>query len=318
MTDIPQTAPFGMAVLLAFSTVSQPVAALDPPPNATLTATETETLARVAIPVSGWQGGRMQTVAAEGEVLRQAWQIPTPGLTTLQIIAPLREQLEAGGYTVVFECDTRACGGFDFRYGLDLLPEPAMHVDLGDFSYLAAQSAGETPGTRLFLMASRTRARGFVQLTQVSATVQQADPPQAGTPPMAMATMPATGNTLEDDLTGKGRTVLGDLEFETGSSRLAGGGFASLDDLAAFLRDHPATRVALVGHTDTEGALDANIALSKRRAAEVAARLSEDHGIPAARLSSEGVGYLAPLTSNATPEGRTINRRVEVILLRTD
>ena len=92
----------------------------------------------------------------------------------------------------------------------------------------------------------------------------------------------------------------------------------SLQALAAFLRADPARRVTLVGHTDTVGALDRNIALSKRRAASVLERLVSAHGVPRAQIAAEGMGYLAPIASNLTPEGREANRRVEVVLLNTE
>ena len=125
--------------------------------------------------------------------------------------------------------------------------------------------------------------------------------------------------SLPGDLAGalrtKGHVVLTDLEFETGSSALGAGNFASLDRLAGFMAAEPGARVALVGHTDSIGGLAGNIALSKRRAQSVRQRLIEAHGIDGARMQAEGMGYLSPVASNLEPEGREANRRVEVILL---
>ncbi len=61
--------------------------------------------------------------------------------------------------------------------------------------------------------------------------------------------------------------------------------------------------------------LDANIALSKRRAGTVRDRLVNEYGVPPGRVAAEGMGYLAPVASNLTPEGRERNRRVEALLL---
>jgi OOP family OmpA-OmpF porin len=74
-------------------------------------------------------------------------------------------------------------------------------------------------------------------------------------------------------------------------------------------------RVALVGHTDATGSLDANIALSRKRAASVKDRLVRAYGIAVSRLDAEGMGYLAPIASNLTQAGRDANRRVEAVLL---
>jgi OOP family OmpA-OmpF porin len=124
--------------------------------------------------------------------------------------------------------------------------------------------------------------------------------------------------TLGAQLWAQGRAILADLEFTSGAADLGAGPFQSLAMLAQFLQDHPNSRVALVGHTDAVGALEGNIALSRRRAAQVVARLVADYGIDTARLQAEGMGFLAPIASNRTAEGRLANRRVEVILLDTD
>jgi len=111
--------------------------------------------------------------------------------------------------------------------------------------------------------------------------------------------------------------VLDGLEFDSGATTLGSGTFEVLGTLAGFLTDNPGLNVALVGHTDTVGGLEGNIRISKERAEAVRARLIERYGISAARMEAEGMGYLAPLSSNLTEAGRESNRRVEVILLST-
>ena len=120
---------------------------------------------------------------------------------------------------------------------------------------------------------------------------------------------------LATRLLGQGHAVLRDLDFDTGASDLREGTYASLSALASVLRDRPELRVALVGHTDSVGGLDGNIALSKRRAQSVRQRMIESYGIEGARMQAEGMGYLAPVASNLSEEGREANRRVEVIVL---
>ena len=114
-----------------------------------------------------------------------------------------------------------------------------------------------------------------------------------------------------------GAVALDDLAFEPGSSRLGPGDFASLAELADFLRASPERRVVLVGHTDASGSLAANTALSRARATAVRDRLIADFAVPAGQVSAEGAGYLAPRDTNLTEEGRARNRRVEVILTST-
>ncbi len=76
-------------------------------------------------------------------------------------------------------------------------------------------------------------------------------------------------------------------------------------------------QVILVGHTDASGPLDMNVAVSRKRAESVVARLINVYGVPSAQVSAEGVGYLSPRASNLTDEGRHKNRRVEAVLAST-
>jgi OOP family OmpA-OmpF porin len=75
--------------------------------------------------------------------------------------------------------------------------------------------------------------------------------------------------------------------------------------------------VVLVGHTDASGGLAGNTALSRARAASVRDRLMAEYAVPAAQITAEGVGYLAPRATNKTEDGRARNRRVEAILTST-
>ena len=122
------------------------------------------------------------------------------------------------------------------------------------------------------------------------------------------------GSSLAETLDRNGRAILADLSFATGSAELDAVPFASLEMLADYLAAHPDRKITLVGHTDTAGSLEANIDLSRARARSVKDRLVNVFGIPAAQLDADGVGYLMPLASNLTDDGRATNRRVEAVL----
>ncbi|HWE84473.1 MAG TPA: OmpA family protein [Terracidiphilus sp.] len=68
-----------------------------------------------------------------------------------------------------------------------------------------------------------------------------------------------------------------------------------------------------MGHTDNVGALAGNVDLSKRRAAAAVQELTAKYGIAAARLAPYGAGPYAPIASNDSEDGRTMNRRVELV-----
>ncbi|MGR3323645.1 MAG: OmpA family protein [Pseudooceanicola sp.] len=289
------------------------------PPSARTTAETESAPDSFALPTGPFADGTLPVREVTGRVTRRAWQVPVEGLTTFQLMEPLEAQILDAGYEPILQCADRACGGFDFRYAADILAAPAMHVDLFDYRVLtAARDEGEAT-SYVMLLVSRAAGSGYVQVVLVT---PGDDPglavsgPSEGTP--AAAPPPAGGvPDMATRLESRGHAVLRDLVFATGSSDLSEGAYASLKALAAYLADNPDRRVALVGHTDAEGALDGNIALSRRRAQSVLERLVEKYGIPRAQLDAEGMGYLAPVASNLTAEGREANRRVEAVLLNT-
>lgn len=111
-----------------------------------------------------------------------------------------------------------------------------------------------------------------------------------------------------------GRTIytLAGNAFGSGSANLTAQAQASLRALAGQLRGGNGG-ISIEGHTDSQGADAANLALSKRRA-EAVRRTLEDAGLPSARLSAGGRGETAPVADNDSAEGRARNRRVEIIV----
>ena len=83
--------------------------------------------------------------------------------------------------------------------------------------------------------------------------------------------------------------------------------------VAIVLNDYEKTYVDVVGHTDSTGRADYNQQLSVRRAQSVADYLMSREVIPE-RLVVTGRGQTQPIASNETPEGRALNRRVEIVL----
>ncbi|MDF0600638.1 OmpA family protein [Psychromarinibacter sp. C21-152] len=268
------------------------------------------------LPTGPHVDGSIDGLVAEGRVETTAWVVGDGDLTTMQLMGPLRDQLIDAGFRPVFECETQGCGGFDFRYEIDVLPEPDMHVNLGDFRYFAGKRGDGAEFVSLVV--SRSSNTGFVQITRIGAPeVTTAFTASTKTPAPDAPVVPAPDGPVAALLESEGHATLDDLAFRSGASELGGGNFESLKSLADYLKANPDRRVMLVGHTDAEGPLSANVDLSRRRAAAVMERLIQQYDIPPDQVASDGVGFLAPRASNLTPEGRTENRRVEVILTST-
>jgi OOP family OmpA-OmpF porin len=242
----------------------------------------------------------------EGRITRRTWRVPGNG-SALELLAPLRAQLLTQGYELHLDCSARDCGGFGFRFGIEVVPAPDMMVDISNYHFLSASRGAEA----VSLLGSVAAGMGYVQLIDV----RPQDVSETVLKPAAEPAVPARPVELAKLLDVRGHVVLTDLLFESGSTRLQDGSYASLRSLADYMQDNPQDRLLLVGHTDTVGTQAQNSRISENRAQSVKDRLVSDLGVQAERIEVAGAGYLAPIASNLTPEGREANRRVEAVLL---
>lgn len=107
---------------------------------------------------------------------------------------------------------------------------------------------------------------------------------------------------------------LNNIFFDTAKTELLPESRAELDRLATLLRDRPAMRIEIRGHTDSVDDDATNQKLSDGRAASVVAYLVKA-GITAGRLQSKGFGESQPIAANDTEKNRLQNRRVEFVIL---
>ena len=100
--------------------------------------------------------------------------------------------------------------------------------------------------------------------------------------------------------------------FETNSAVLSSRARKALKETAELLRKYRDEKVVVAGHTDGVGSVEYNLDLSRRRAESAVAYLAGEEKIPADRFTVRWYGKSMPIASNDTPEGREVNRRVEV------
>jgi len=105
--------------------------------------------------------------------------------------------------------------------------------------------------------------------------------------------------------------VLEGVNFEVKSSNLQSSSTAVLDRVADGLKSNPEVRVEIGGHTDSNGADDYNLKLSRARANAVRDYLLAK-GVPASQMEAKGYGESKPIADNKTDGGRAVNRRVEL------
>jgi outer membrane protein OmpA-like peptidoglycan-associated protein len=114
-----------------------------------------------------------------------------------------------------------------------------------------------------------------------------------------------------------GRVAVYGIYFDTGKSELKPESGPALIEIGKLLQQNPALKIYVVGHTDMVADVATNVKLSQARAQSVMNALITQHRISRERLIAYGDGPYAPVASNKTEEGRSKNRRVELVEIAT-
>ena len=244
-------------------------------------------------------GNAVKPLRLEGRVTRVAYRTG-PGPSILEVSRNFENQLKGAGFETLLACDADACGGIPFSEQIDVLPIPQMWVDGFNFRYFAAHKKDGN--------------------TDIYASVVTSKNNDDTTTELVVAVIGAMENKMVDaaamakGLGDKGHIALYGIYFDTDRATLKKESAPTLAEMAKLLNGQPQMRVFIVGHTDSQGSYEHNMTLSRQRAESVAAALSASYRIARGRLYTAGVGYLAPLGSNATEDGRSLNRRVELVV----
>jgi len=234
--------------------------------------------------------------------------------SALEVFRNYQTALSQAGFTTLYSCEMGACDQA-------LIREPFVGEVVRSRKWASGRGDPSGAISRDIRFAS---ARAMRNGAEVYAMVFVAEPNSVWQVPVAVVIVaePAAMETgkvtvsseqLQKGLVDDGRIALYGIYFDTGRAELKPESKIQLDEMARLLTNDRALKVVIVGHTDTQGAVDANLALSHRRAEAVTAALSTGYKVDAARLKARGVASFAPVATNRTEVGRAKNRRVELI-----
>lgn len=255
------------------------------------------------LPLSKSNGGKLEkSQRLEGKITRISYAVPA-GRSILEVYRNYETALRNAGFQVLFNCvNIDGCGGTG-----PVLWAPNRNED---WSWGAGQR---------YLSAKLPRAAGDVY---VSLHVGQWSDLRNGSAVMlyVVESKPMQGDLIKvdaaalgGDLANSGHAAVYGIYFDTGKSEVKPESEAALTEIAKLLQQDAKLKLLVVGHTDNVGTLAANMDLSRRRAEAVVQALTAKHGVAAARLIALGAGPMAPVAPNAAEEGRSKNRRVELV-----
>lgn len=268
-------------------------------------------------------------VNLEGKVSRYFYLAPL-GKSPLEVFRNHQQALAAAGFKATWACENEAQGCNKAYFALDKyermkgmrwaegdLPA-AVGSELRGSSWALATAISYEQGRMLVgTLSSSGRTLHLLMYTSLAenthtgrtATYVEIVEPKA----MPTGQVSVDAKAIGQGLQAEGRITLTGLFFDTGKTDIKPDSNAQLDQMVAVLKAQPALKVLIVGHTDNVGAIDANLSLSQGRAQAVVAALTQ-RGIAANRLQARGIANFAPVSSNASEDGRGKNRRVEMVL----
>ena len=290
---------------------------------------DTKRFDEVDIPTSTFRAFNLQSkkrefinppIKAEG-VRTRIWYEAPGDTTSAEVFRNYTNELTTQGFTMLYDSTQDAKLG---KWNGYLLPYGSNEVKLNTSrSSFVMTSASTTQARTLSAQRVKDGMTLYVHLVVVQWDKDNAifkakrgvyaalDIVEAGQLKQDMVTVSASD--MSKAISSTGRVALYGILFDTGKADIKAESKTALEEIAKLLRAEPNLKLRVVGHTDNQGGLESNIALSKRRAEAVNAALASQHGIAASRLSAFGVADLAPVASNMEEAGRAKNRRVELV-----
>lgn len=243
------------------------------------------------LPTGPLEKGKLRRTTVTGKVSRIAYR--TEGRSLLELYENYKQALKKAGFEIVFDCKGYAeCGHNGLVKYLYNLPGSE-----GGRYFVGKQKGPNGP----VWVAMNVENNSNVHVVSIESKEMEKD--------KVVVTM----EELQSDLERTGHVAVYGILFDTGKATLKPESTPALVEVSKLFAKNPKLKLYVVGHTDNEGTLAANLDLSKRRADAVVKALVTDHKIPAANLAAHGVASLVPVATNKANDGRAQNRRVELV-----
>ncbi|WP_454691525.1 DUF4892 domain-containing protein [Achromobacter aloeverae] len=250
----------------------------------------------------------VQVLELEGKVTRIGYRLDG-AKSPLEVYRNYEAALKDGGFETVFTCKNDEQCGQDFqRYVLNSdkvrISGTGDAVFGGNYYAVLAKKAAAPGDVYVFLDIMHDDSNHF---TAVYQQVVETKSMQQGQVKVLDA------DAMRKALELSGKVAIYGVYFDTDKAEIKSESKAALDQMGKLLKDNPALKVYVVGHTDNQGTLAHNKTLSQQRADAVVKALTGEYHIDGKRLEAYGVASLAPVASNDDEQGRGQNRRVELV-----
>jgi OOP family OmpA-OmpF porin len=271
-------------------------------PGSVITRYQTREYDEYLIPLAGVprQGLQLEkTKHLEGKLTRIRYAVPpVPNpRSTLEVYRNYESALMKAGFESLFSCVNPQCG--DMAWQLYHAP-----FEITSQRFLAARQARPEGDVYITLyVMDHTISRGslFVALDIIEMR------------PMESGLITLNAEAMAKEIAASGRVALYGIYFDFNKAEIKPESEPTLNQIGKLLKQQPALKLLVTGHTDNLGTMTYNLELSQRRAEAIVNSLVSRYGIEQRRLTPQGLGFQSPIASNKTEEGRAKNRRVELV-----
>lgn len=254
----------------------------------------------------------------EGGLTRLVYRVPA-GHTSLELLRNYEQMVTAAGFTQDFELKTMSWDGYFYGRFFD---QTHSH---DDNSYLKnvknpmyftarATKGSETRNVAVLVVESTgyTWDRGGGNKVAVKDGEILVAVDLVTSKAVANKMVELKAEDMAQAIAATGKVDIYGIYFDVDKSAVRPESAPTLEQVARLLKNDPALRLVVAGHTDNSGGADHNMKLSEARAAAVVKALVASFGVPGGRLQPKGFGDTHPIAPNATEEDRARNRRVEL------
>ncbi len=245
------------------------------------------------------------TQALQGRVTERSYGLAA-GRSTLEVFQNYRNELQAAGFTMIWECSNVTCGGRNFNHAV--ISSGGFAENYEDQRYLAARLPRTEGDLYVSLYVVRNYSVGGPTKNTIHVRLDTIE-----LAPMESRMITVDAEAMTKSLGEDGHIALYGILFDTDKAIVKAESQPALQEIARLMASDPNMTLWVVGHTDNQGSAEYNQDLSSRRARAVVDALVKQFGVAPGRLQAAGVGFLAPVASNEREEGRALNRRVELV-----
>jgi OmpA-OmpF porin, OOP family len=252
------------------------------------------------------------SLTAQGRMTQLTYRAPK-ARTPLELFANYKQTFAAQGFELVFQCVNVDCYPSSSAFYSDQFMKSVLRAFLIDNDRPMLSAISQSDNATNLRYGVFRRGTNIIAMTTFT-TVENGGASYAwfqiveGAPPAAKV---PSATEMIGNLTRTGRQALYSIYFDTGQAVVKPESDPTIREIAALLNNNPQLKLIVTGHTDNVGEFNANVGLSQRRAAAIVQKLIAEHQIASARLIPFGMAI--PLANNLDEQGRTQNRRVELI-----